>query len=106
LFGPGFEVVPASVVCHEILVNSVVPSILHGGGVWGPLEGPFEPGAFKATLLDFFDWLPLDYIDIRYYVVIIDDFPAHPTKVGQHALIETTFARVYWRDESVPAGAA
>lgn len=99
-FGTGFEVVPASRVCHEVLVNSVVPSSLDGGGAWAPLRGPFEPGAFKATLLDFFDWFPLDYADLRYYVVMIDDFPAHPAKVGQHAFIETPFVRVYWREES------
>ena len=102
LFGTGFEVVPdrTNVGLPSLLINTVVPSSLQGGAVYQHVAGPFAEGAFKATLLEFFDWLPLSYIDIQYYVVLIDDFPAHPTRVGQHALVETPFVRVLWREES------
>jgi hypothetical protein len=98
LFGPGFEVVTDS--GGEMLVSKLIPSSPDGGGVCEPLRGPFAPDAFKATLLDFLDWVPLDYIDFRYYLVRIDEFPAHPTRVGHHALIDTFFSRVYRREES------
>jgi len=102
LFGPGFEVVPdrTNGGISSLLVNTVVPSSLQGGAVYEQVAGPFGEGAFRATLLEFFDWFPLSYINFQYYVVRIDYFPAHPTKVGQHALIETQLVRVFWRDES------
>jgi hypothetical protein len=102
LFGTGFEVVPDMTEgvrgIGSLLVNRTVPSSL-GGGVWEHLSGPFGAGAFKATLFDFVDWMPLAYIDLQYYEVLIDEFPADPTKVGQHALVEPGFVRVYWREE-------
>src|SRR5579862_9439672 len=35
-----------------------------GGGVWSPLQGPFKSDDLGLTVLDFFDWTPLGYIDL------------------------------------------
>ena len=46
-------------------------------------------------MIDFFDWSPLDYSDLRYYVVQIESLEGHPRRVGQHALVEVGSVCVY-----------
>jgi len=48
------------------------------------------------TLVDLFDWSPLGYMDLRYYVVRITYFPSRPVKVGQHARIDVAHASVLY----------
>lgn len=96
VFGKGFRVIPnLSDGFPSIQVNSQKPS-LSGGGIWGMLSGPFKADDIEFTLIDFFDWMPLDYIDLQYYRVMIDRFHGHEEQVGQHALIEAKFANVVW----------
>ena len=58
------------------------------GGIWESFPGPFKEDDFRLTLLDLFDWTPLGYIDLRFYVVLVDSFRSHPDKVGHHALVD------------------
>ena len=80
----------------SLQVNRNVPSSA-SEGVWEPLQGPFKDDEIALTLVDFFDWSPMGYIDLPYYVVRIESFPTHPDKVGQHALVDVIFARVVLR---------
>ena len=46
------------------------------------------------TLVDLFDWSPLGYIDLRYYVVLIESFRSHPERMGHHALVDVNDANI------------
>ncbi len=72
-------------------------------GVWRVLDGPFTDEDLKITLVDLFDWSPMGYIDLRYYVALIEECPKQPEIVGHHALVDVTFARVLWqpKDEQI-----
>jgi hypothetical protein len=100
IFGKGFEVVPdmeVGVGLPLIEVDSRVPSQPEKyGGIWIPLQGPFKADDIRMTLIDLFDWMPLAYSDLRYYVVLIQAFQEHPEKVGQHALVDVNWVRVLW----------
>jgi hypothetical protein len=96
VFGKGFRVVPNEAgTFSSIQVNSRRPSS-PSEGIWSTLEGPFRAGDVEFTLIDFFDWMPLNYIDLQYYVVMIDRIHGHEDQVGQHALIQANFAGVVW----------
>jgi hypothetical protein len=67
-----------------------------GGGMWRPLAGPFSPGDLEMSVVDLFDWTRTGYIDLRYYLVLIEDFPAHPEFSQHHALVDVGYPRVLW----------
>ncbi len=87
LFESRFEVVPDEYVV-TLLVNqdSTDPH-----GVWKKTEFSGPP---TLVLVDFFDWSPMDYIDLHYYLTRIESWPAHPEWNGHHALVEVAQARV------------
>lgn len=99
LFGAGFSVVPSALFRSgfvNIQVNISKPSSLSHGGVWVRLEGPFNGDQLQFTLVDFFDWSPMGYVDLQYYVVLIEKLDGHEDRVGQHALIEVAQGEVTW----------
>lgn len=96
VFGSAFHVVPASGGGDELpflQVNLRVPSS-PSEGCWDFLKGPIHANEIELTLVDLFDWSPMGYLDLRYFVVLIKSFAKHPDKVGQHALVDVTHARV------------
>ena len=96
LFGKGFQVVPENGRdLPMIQINSQVPSS-PSAGIWVPLKGAFTAADLKLTLIDLFDWSPLGYLDLRYYVVQIEEFQNHSDAVGQHALVDVSDSRVLW----------
>ena len=98
VFGDGFHVVADKATSGDlgmIQVNSRVPSS-PSAGVWMPLKGALRADDFSFTLINLFDWSPLGYIDLRYYVVRIDASATHPETVGQHALIDVGGMQVIW----------
>jgi hypothetical protein len=102
VFGRGFRVVPLGYDGTELpslQVNRRIPSSA-SGGTWDLLKGPFKAADIQMTLVDLFDWAPLSYLDLRYYVVIIDSFQAHPDAVGQHALVDTRDVKVFWDQDA------
>lgn len=102
LFGKGFHVVLTGDIkayLPYMQVNSRVPSS-PSEGCWEVLKGPFDAedlsqSTISLTLVDMFDWSQMRYVDLRYYVVLIERFAAHPEKVGQHALIDVEYAKVF-----------
>lgn len=104
IFGSGFRVVPAHEAGLPLMqVNVRVPSS-PSEGIWEPLNGPFNQEELTMTLLDLFDWTPLGYIDLRYYIVLIESFRGHTERVGQHALIDVNHAGVLWVGEETAVG--
>jgi len=102
IFGERFEVVPDmsnGVGLPLLEVNSRVPS-RPDAGTWIPLAGPFKAEDIRMTLVDLFDWMPLAYSDLRYFVVLVQAFHRHPDRVGQHALVDVTQARVVFGDDA------
>jgi hypothetical protein len=96
VFRSGFRVVPSIPRGFSYLhVNRSKPSS-SSSGIWEPLSGEFRAEDVQFTLVDFFDWMPLGYIDLQYYVVLVEGFRDHEDLVGQHALIEVNFADVVW----------
>lgn len=96
IFGSAFHVVPAAGGGDELpflQVNLRVPSS-PSEGCWDFLQGPFPANEITLTLVDLFDWSPMGYLDLRYFVVFIQSFAKHPDKVGQHALVDVAHARV------------
>jgi len=103
IFGAGFVVVSemSGDGLPRVHVNIREPS-RPDEGTWMPLDGPFRDVDVGLTLVDLFDWTPLAWSDLRYYVVLIERFLSHPDKVGHHALVDTTCARVLYNSgESV-----
>ncbi len=99
IFGPGFEIVASSSEGLPLMqVNACVPS-KPDEGIWNTLNGPFPSSDLRLRLEDLFDWSPLDYLDLRYYVVLIESFKPHPEKVAQHALVDVMHASVFWDPE-------
>ena len=100
VFGEGFYVVAEQSRDGDLLrlqVNSRVPSSA-SEGIWTLLSGPVKAKDFRLILVDFFDWNPLGYLDLRYYVVLIDASVTHPETVGQHALIDVSEnVLIVWR---------
>ncbi len=101
IFGRGFHLVPDTdgrPGLSMVQVNRRVPSS-PDGGVWEVVRGHFGQDEIDITLVDLFDWSPLGYIDLRYYVGVINSFQKYPDKVGQHALVDVNEVRVVWRKE-------
>lgn len=97
LFGPEFSVVPgisAGQFAGTIQVNIGMPRG-STSGIWMTIAGPLMEGDIALSLVDFFDWRPLAYIGLNYYMALITEYPAHPEHVGQHALIGVDCARVF-----------
>lgn len=83
IFGSGFRVVPNSMYREglpPIQVNSRKPSS-PDAGIWLSLTGPFKEEDVQFTLVNFFDWTPMSYIDLRYYVVIIERLRGHDDQI-------------------------
>jgi hypothetical protein len=98
VFGSGFSVVPNACFTEGfpgIQVNVSVPSS-PSAGIWEPIAGPFTREQAQFTLVDFFDWAPMRYIDLQYYVVLIERLDGHEDRVGQHALVEVAHGDVVW----------
>lgn len=98
LFGREFQIFPqprGDGKFKMLQVNVSTPS-QPDAGVWIPLHGSFSAEDVSLTLVDLFDWAPLEYIDLHYYVVLIEQFPQHPDKVGHHALVEANHVAVVW----------
>ncbi len=87
----------------SIQVNVSVPS--SPTGVWLPVTGSFKREQVEFTLIDFFGWGPLRYIDLQYYVVLIDRLDGHEDRVGQHAVIEVAQGDVTWDSPQAVASA-
>jgi hypothetical protein len=60
------------------------------------LEGPFNAEDVSLSLVDLFDWTPMGYTDLRYYLVLIESFRRHPDRVGHHALVDVIFMKIFW----------
>ncbi len=99
LFGEGFQVVPdpQGGGISMIQVNKRIPGE-PAGGIWEPVYGPFNAEDVRLTLVDLFDWSPLGYIDLRYFVVLITRFPGHAQRAGHHALVDATETKVLWTE--------
>jgi len=97
IFGKGFYVSPRMDPggLPFLEVDTRVPS-RPSAGTWEVLNGPFKDTEVRLALIDFFDWSPLDYSDLRYYVVQIETLEGHPDRVGQHALVEVGSVCVLW----------
>lgn len=96
IFGERFQVVPRAIHgdgFSSLQINSRVPSS-PSEGTWITLTGPFKADEVSLKLIDLFDWSPLGYIDLRYYVVLIESLRGHPDKIGQHALVDVMEAKV------------
>jgi hypothetical protein len=96
-FGAGFLVMP-NVIYRDGFPALQINARLPGGpdgGIWESFPGPFKEDDVRLTLLDLFDWTPLGYIDLRFYVVLVDSFRSHPDKVGHHALVDVNQADVF-----------
>ena len=96
IFGKRFRVMPQENqdAFGTIQVNTWAPSC-PDAGIWEPLKGTVRANDVSLVLIDHFDWTPMGYIDLRYYVVLIESFGSHPDKVGQHALVEVISTRVF-----------
>jgi len=97
IFGNGFQIVP-KVASKE---GPVLPSLLVKRSeppyvTWKELVGPFKACELSLTLLDFFDWSPMSYMDLRYYRVRIETFVQNPDLTGQDALVDVVNADVFW----------
>ena len=68
-------------------------------GVW-ELPRTFGTNEIGLTLVDFFDWTAMEYIDLRYYEVLIDWCPSDPEVVGHYALVENILVEIFWTPES------
>jgi hypothetical protein len=88
LFGEGFLVVPngTSSDGFHLQIDQRKPGRFPADGGTFVLRGPFQPAAVSLVLLDLFDWSPLGYVDLRYYVVAIESSTSHLEEVGQRAL--------------------
>ncbi len=82
-----------------------LPLFRPGGGVWLPVTGSFKREQVEFTLIDFLGWGPLRYIDLQYYVVLIDRLDGHEDRVGQHAVIEVAQGDVTWDSPQAVASA-
>lgn len=100
IFGAGFEIAPNAADGIPVLrINSRAPSE-PDEGIWEMMTGPFKANDVRLRLIDLFDWNPLGYIDLRYYVVMIEALNKQPDRVGQHALVDTAEAAVFWNDQA------
>ena len=98
LFGPDFRVAPASEPGLSLQIDRREPDdAKHAGGLYEDREGPFQADQVGLSLVDLFDWMELGYIDLRYYLVLIESFPAQPDKIGHRGLVDVTEARVFHR---------
>jgi len=100
MFGPTFQVVPNSMFVEgfpEIAVDTRPPDT-QDGAVWRSVKGPFKSDQVRLTLLDIADFTPMGYIDLRFYVVLVDYFQPDQSSVGHRALVDVTFADVLWND--------
>lgn len=98
IFGEQFRIGPDTVDGDGIpalQVNTRPPSSV-GGGVWKPMLGPFTAADVDLVLLDFFDWSPMNFIDLRFYRVLVESCRSHPEAIGHHALVDVAYARVFW----------
>lgn len=98
IFGKQFRVAPESGKSDGIpalQVNQRQPTSI-GGGVWKMLLGPFKADEIDLELLDFFDWSPMGYIDLRYYLVLVRACRNHPDVIGHQALVDVSSASVLW----------
>jgi hypothetical protein len=100
LFGDRFHVVPRDKEFPSLLVNLRPPND-PGGGMFDTSKGALGNGDVSLTLLDMFDWLPLDYIDLRYYETRIREFKAHPEYVGHRALVEVMYCKVLYDEGEI-----
>jgi|SRR5579862_652199 len=87
-----------------LLVNAHAPNEPYGG-VWSPLQGWFKPDNVTLTVVDLFDWDHMRYLDLQYYVVLIEGFQTHPQHVGHHALVEVRDVDVFWSSSTANGGA-
>jgi hypothetical protein len=95
-FGQGFEVAPRTTDGLSMIhVNTRVPS-KPDEGIWEVLNGPFRAEDVRLRPVDLFDWSPLCYIDLRYFVVEIERLGRYPDKVGQHGLVDVAECLVFW----------
>lgn len=100
VFGPGFQVEPEpGRELPYLQVNQRAPSEPHGG-IWEMVKGPFRAEEMELTLLGLFDWSPMAYLDLRYYVVKIERFDRQPEKAGHHALVDVSYSRVVFTSEA------
>ncbi len=85
----------------------IIPSIAHGTpimiqrprpgaptGYWDDPVTTVKAGHVALDFMSYFDWNPMDYIDLQYYRVKITKFDPHPELVGRDALIERKHAGV------------
>lgn len=100
VFGDRFRVVldsEGSGSIFNLQVNERLPDNT-GAGVWTLVRGSFENNDLSMALLDFFDWSPMGYIDLRYYRVRVESCPTHPEVVGHDALLDVAGVRVLWME--------
>lgn len=93
-----FEIVPNIPDNYgNLLATHVVVVKQEGGGRSWSDELPTLSSA-DATLrfVDVFDWLKMGYVDLRYYLAVIIDFPSRPDLKGYEVLIDVYQADVFW----------
>ena len=103
IFGKAFHVVPEMIHARGLswlLVNARLPDS-PDGGIWNQVPGPFKKADIELTLVDLFDWTQTGYIDLRYYLVLIESCQGHPEIVGHHALIDVNDASVMYEDGNI-----
>jgi len=97
VFGDAFHVVPRPNpgFIQRLEVRNQ-PDPHPGGAVWYPVTGMFAGQGLQLVLVDLFDWNLFDYLDLRYYLVEIQMFAAHPEFVGCRALVDVNEANVVY----------
>jgi hypothetical protein len=97
IFGPAFKVVPKP--ARGLITNPTVnrePSGSPGAGMWDIVKENFTAAQLQASLIDFFDSDHANYMDLRYYRVLVEACDSHPEFVGREALIDVLDADVIW----------
>jgi hypothetical protein len=96
-----FEVVPA---VHRIATGSDAGALIildsrPTGEKLVVAKEYVEASVVKLRFIDLFDWSGFtSYADLRYYLVSVDEFKAHPEWEGREALIDVAESEVYWRE--------
>jgi len=97
----GFQVVPdvPDNRGHHLATNVVVTTTENGGRNWIATLDQLASSDVTLRFIDIFDWSMMGYVDLRYYVAEIADFPARPDLHGKEALIDVYQARVFWTSD-------
>lgn len=93
----GFFRVSPSSPSVPIMIQSPRPDAQLG--YWDDPVDRVPQDNVEMHFMEFFDWNPLDYRDLKYYRVLIAGFHEQPHLVGRQALIERQHVNLFVLDE-------